>query len=191
MALPRNGFLVKILLIQPLKSPNFSLPNLKYQFKNKYPPLAKNFTKGYHLVITHVLYNFFDTSLITACAIFCSLKFHVFCTCTFFRCMVDSYIVLTYDCWHCFLVFNIWVSHALETTINFLLSNPWIVLFFIYPTLKFTQNFVHPTILSSVPPPTINNDRSLNVNDFNSKRTCQEVFQLWKDVLIHLNYKLY
>jgi hypothetical protein len=30
------------------------LPNLKYQFQNKYPPLAKNFTKGYQSVFTHV-----------------------------------------------------------------------------------------------------------------------------------------
>jgi hypothetical protein len=58
------------------------LPNLKYPLKNKYPPLAKKFTKGYHSVVTHVLYHFCDMSLITACAIFCSLKFHVVCTCT-------------------------------------------------------------------------------------------------------------
>jgi hypothetical protein len=68
-------FLVKTLLIQPLKSQNFSLTNLKYQLKNKYPPLAKNFTKGYHSLVTHVLYHFCGMSLITACAIFCSVKF--------------------------------------------------------------------------------------------------------------------
>jgi hypothetical protein len=48
------------------------------------------------------------------------------------------------------------VSHALEMTINFY-----------YPTLElfsfsFTQNFVYPTLFSSVPLPAINNDRSLN-----------------------------
>jgi hypothetical protein len=92
------------------------LPNLKYQLKNKYPLLARNFTKGYHSVVTHVLYHFCDNSdmsLITACAIFCSLKFHVVCTCTFFGdticfltnrkmikivTLIDSHIVLTYDC---------------------------------------------------------------------------------------------
>jgi hypothetical protein len=68
------------------------LPNLKYQLKNKYPPLAKNFTKGYHSIVTHVLYHFCDMSLIIACAIFCSLKFHVVCTCTFFR---DTICLLT------------------------------------------------------------------------------------------------
>jgi hypothetical protein len=61
-------FLVNILLIQPLKSKN-NLPSLKYQLKNKYPPLAKNFTNGYRSVVTHVLYHFCDMSLMTACAI--------------------------------------------------------------------------------------------------------------------------
>ena len=32
----------------------------------------------------HVLYHFCDTSFKTACTIFCTLKFHVVCTCTFF-----------------------------------------------------------------------------------------------------------
>jgi hypothetical protein len=31
------------------KSKKF-LPNLNYQLKNKYPPLARNFTKRYHSV---------------------------------------------------------------------------------------------------------------------------------------------
>jgi hypothetical protein len=68
-------FLVKILLIQPLKSQHFSLPNLKYQLKDKYPPLVKNSTKGYHLVVTHVLYHFCDMSLITflQCKVSCCL----------------------------------------------------------------------------------------------------------------------
>jgi hypothetical protein len=156
------------------------LPNLKYQLKNKYSPLAKNFTNGYHSIVTHVLYHFCDMSLITACEIFCSLKFHVVCTCTFFGdticlltkremikivTLIDSHIVLTYmtACWHCFLVSNISVSHALEMTINFY-----------YPTLElfsfsFTQPFAHSkfclylALFSSVPPPAINNDRSLIV----------------------------
>jgi hypothetical protein len=93
-------------------------PNLKYQFKNKYQPLSKNLTKGYRSVVTHVLYHFCDMSFITACVIFCSLKFHVVCTCTFFGdticlltnqkminivTLIDLHIVLTYDCWRCFL----------------------------------------------------------------------------------------
>ena len=78
-------FVAKILLTQPLKKSKILLPNLKYQLKNKYPPLAKNFTKGCHSVVTYyVLYHFCDMSLITDCEIFCSLKFHVVCICTFF-----------------------------------------------------------------------------------------------------------
>ena len=47
-------------------------------------PLAKKFTKGFHSVVIHVLYHFCDMCLTTACAIFCSLRFHVVCTWTFF-----------------------------------------------------------------------------------------------------------
>jgi hypothetical protein len=98
---------------------------------------------------------FCDTSLITACAIFCHLKFHVVCTCAIFESsetpfaswqigkwsrdktvtLIDLHIVLTYDCWQCFLVFNIWVSHALEKTINFI-TQP---LSFVF---HFTQPFI-------------------------------------------------
>jgi hypothetical protein len=61
----------------------------------------------------HALYHFCDMSLITACVIFCSLKFHVVCTCTFLGdiiclltnrkmikivTLIDLHIVLTYDC---------------------------------------------------------------------------------------------
>jgi hypothetical protein len=75
--------------------------------------MNKSFIKVYHSVVTHVIYHFCDMSLITACAIFCSLKFHVVCTCTFLGdticlltnrkiikivTLIDLYIVLTYDC---------------------------------------------------------------------------------------------
>ena len=76
-------FLVKSFADPTIKKSKKFSPNLKYQLKHKYPPLAKNFTKGYHSVVTHVLHYFCDMSLITACAIFCRLKFHVVCTCTF------------------------------------------------------------------------------------------------------------
>jgi hypothetical protein len=51
--------------------------------------------------------------------------------------LIDLHNVLTYDCWHCFLDFNIWVSHVFEMTIKFY-----------YPTLElfcfsFTQPFTH------------------------------------------------
>jgi hypothetical protein len=117
-------------------------------------------------------------SLITACAIFCNLKFHVVCTCTFFGdticlltnrkmikiTLIDLHIVLTYDC---FLVFNISVSRALEMTLNF--YYPTLELFCLsfthsydLPNLLLTQNFVYPTLFSSAPPPAINNDRSFS-----------------------------
>ena len=56
--------------------------------------------------------------------------------------LIDLHIVLTNDCWHCFLVFNIWVSHALV---------------FIYPTfyslkILFTQPF---SLQCHPPPPSI------------------------------------
>jgi hypothetical protein len=159
-----------------IKKSKIWLPNLKYQLKNKYPPLAKNFTKGNHSVVTHacplpLLWHEFDNGLWK----FCSLKFHVVCTCTFFGnniclptnrkmvkivTLIDSHIVLTYDCWHCFLVSNISVSHALEMTISF--YYPTLELFcFSFTHLLLTQNFVNQTLFSSVPPPAINNDRSL------------------------------
>ena len=152
----------------------FADPTSNINSKINTHPLAKNVTKGYHSVVTDVLYHFCDTSLITDCKMFCSLKFQVVCTCTFFGdticlptnrkmikivTLIDSHIVLTYDNWNCFqLVSNISVSHALE--INFY-----------YPTLElfcflFAQPFTYskfslPTLFSSVPPPAINNDRSL------------------------------
>ena len=105
-------FVAKFLLTQPLKSQK--LPNLKYQLKNKYPPLAKNFTKGYHSVVTHVLYHFCDMSLITACGNFLQSKvsccLHMYFLWRQHICLptnrkmikivtlIDSHIVLTYDC---------------------------------------------------------------------------------------------
>jgi hypothetical protein len=89
----RNVFFGKHFADPTIKKSKLFLPHLKYQFKNKYPPMAKNFTKGYHSIVIHVLYHFCDTSLIiTACAIFCSVKFHVVCTCSFFG---DTICLLT------------------------------------------------------------------------------------------------
>jgi hypothetical protein len=123
-------------------------------------------------------------SLITVCEIFCSLKFHTVCTCTFFgdtiwlptnrkmikivtlitvyrNALIDSHILFTYDCLHCFSVSNIWVSHALEMTI--FLYYPTHGLFFFSFTQPFTYSkFCLPAFLFSLPPPAINNDRSLS-----------------------------
>jgi hypothetical protein len=167
-------FVAKFFADSNIKKSQIWLPNLKYEFKNKYPPLAKNFTKGYHSV-THVLYHFCDMSLITDCKFFCSLKFHVICTCTFFGdticlptnrkmikivTLIDSHMVLPY-CWHCFLVSNISVSHALEKVINFYYS---ILQLFCF---SFTQPFTYSKFSLPNPflfwaTPAINNDRSLN-----------------------------
>jgi hypothetical protein len=56
-------FVVNILLIQAL---TFDYPTSNINLK-KYPPLGKNVTKGYHSVVTRVLYHFCDMSLRTAC----------------------------------------------------------------------------------------------------------------------------
>jgi hypothetical protein len=87
----REMFFVRtILLTQPLKSQKFDYPisNINFIF------FGINFikTKGYHSVVTHVLYHFCYMSLITACEIICSLKFHIVCTCSFFG---DTICLLT------------------------------------------------------------------------------------------------
>jgi hypothetical protein len=63
----------------------------------------------------------------------------------------DLHIVLTYDCWHCVLVFNIWVSQALEMTIHFFTQPFALFCFSFIPNLLLTRNFVYPTLFSSVP----------------------------------------
>jgi hypothetical protein len=42
----RNVFLGKIFADPTIKKSKKFTPNVKYQLKNKYPSLAKNFTKG-------------------------------------------------------------------------------------------------------------------------------------------------
>jgi hypothetical protein len=148
---------VKILLIRPLKSlKKFTQPQIST--KNKYPSvtLGRKLTKGYHSVVTPILTTSVTWVMITACAIFCSLKFHVFCTSVHFGDSIFPHdksendqdidsgwftysISLTYDCWHCFLVFNIWVRHALEMTI--ILYYPILELFCFSNTQPFTETY--------------------------------------------------
>jgi hypothetical protein len=52
----RNVFLGKNVADPIIKKSKIISANLKYQLKNKYPPLAKNFAKEYCSVVTHVLY---------------------------------------------------------------------------------------------------------------------------------------
>jgi hypothetical protein len=91
--------------------------------------------------------------------------------------LIDLHIVLTYVCWHCFLVFNIWVSHALEMTI-FFITQPLSCFVFHLPNLLVTQNFVYPTLFSSVPPHAINNDQSLTMHVYPNP-PCQ--LSLWEE----------
>jgi hypothetical protein len=167
-------FVAKILLTQPLKSKKIWLPNLKYQLKNKYPPLAKNFTKRYHSVVTHVpchfcmwhefdngLWNFLHSKVPCCLHMYFLWRHHLSPNKSKkIATLIDSHIVLTYDCWHYFLVSNISVSHAFEMII----TQPLSCFVFHLPNLLLTQNFVYPTLFSSLPPPAINNDRSLNTN---------------------------
>jgi hypothetical protein len=71
--------------------------------------------------------------------------------------LIDLCTVLIYDCWRCFLVFNIWVSPILEMTINLPnLPLSFFVVFFIYPTfcsLNILILVTQPFSLRSPPPP--------------------------------------
>jgi hypothetical protein len=69
---------------------NFVNPTIK-KSKTIFYPTSKTSQKD-TIQLSHILYHFCDMSLITACAIFCSLKFHVVCTCTFFG---DTVCLLT------------------------------------------------------------------------------------------------
>jgi hypothetical protein len=161
-------FLLTILLIRPLKIKNKVLPNLKYQLKNKYAPQAKNFTKRYyptHMSLTtlwhefdNCLCNFLQSKVSRCLHMYFLWRHHLPPDKSENDQNSDSdwfiYCIRTYDCWHCFLVFNIWVSHALEITKNFH-----------YPTLElfcfsFPQPFTHskfclpnPFLFGATPPP--------------------------------------
>ena len=98
-ALNINVFLGKNCANPTIKKSKHFLPNLKYQLQKLIPmhPCPKNMKRD--AVVTRV---------------FCSLNFHVLCTCTFSgdtNCLltnrpemiktatlIDSHIVLTYDC---------------------------------------------------------------------------------------------
>jgi hypothetical protein len=64
----------------------------------------------------------------------------------------DDWFTYRIDIWllTVLFVFNIWLGHALEMTINFI-SQPLSCFVFHLPDLLLTQNFVYPTLLSSVP----------------------------------------
>ena len=56
---------------------------------------------------------------------------------------------------------------SLEMTINFI-TQPLSCFVFHLPNLLLTQNLVYPTLFSSVPPPAINNERSLSTKRRNA-----------------------
>jgi hypothetical protein len=81
---------------------------------------------------------------------------------------------ITYDCWHLaiFAILPYWwlLLLSLQYLIQWVMLWKWQYIFitqplscflFHLPNLLLTQNFVYPTLFSSVPPPAINNDRSL------------------------------
>jgi hypothetical protein len=90
--------LCQISILSPKKQTSCPLrglgPNKKFSgapsTSGQFPPPP--LSAALHSGVTHILYHFCDTSLTTACAIFCSLKFHVVCTCTFFG---DTICLLT------------------------------------------------------------------------------------------------
>jgi hypothetical protein len=67
--------------------------------------------------------------------------------------VIDLQYIDICHCWHFFLVFNIWVSQASEMTRHFYYTQPLSCIDFHLPNLLLTENFVHPTLFSSVPPP--------------------------------------
>ena len=81
-------------------------------------------------------FHFCDMSLITACAIYFLSRNHLPPDKSEndqdSDSVIDLHVVFTYVCRHCFSSLQ-YLSHALEMT-KFLLPNPWIVLFLIYPT---------------------------------------------------------
>jgi hypothetical protein len=135
------------LLIQPLKSPKKFYPTSNINYKpNPGQKRYKRIPFSCHTCPLPLLWHEFDNCLcnfLQSKVSYC-LHMHVVSLETPF-CPDKSengqdsdsdwsHIVVIYDCWHCFLVFDIWVSHALEMTIHFYLPNPSVVLFFIYPT---------------------------------------------------------
>jgi hypothetical protein len=155
-------------------------PQISLILKNKYHPWPQSY-KQIQYRFTHVLYHFCDMSLITACDIFCSLKFHVVCTYTLFGdticlptngeiikivTLIDSHIVLTYDCWHVaifdilpywwllLLSFQYFGESCFGNDNTFLSPNPWVVFFFIYSTFYSLKIlFTQPFSLRCHPPP--------------------------------------
>jgi hypothetical protein len=106
-----------------------SLPNLKYQFPRLATPGQKRYKRipfSCHTCPLPLLWHEFDNCLCNFLQSKVSCCLHMYFLWRHHLppdksendqdivTLTDLHIVLTYGCWHCFLVFNIWVSHALE-----------------------------------------------------------------------------
>jgi hypothetical protein len=142
---------------------NIFYPTLNINWKYKYPPLAKNLA---HVQLSHVLYHFteFDNCLCNFLQSKVSCCLHMYFLWRNHLPPDKSESDQDYDSDWCTYCIDIWLSTLLFSLQHlsepcsgndntFLLPNPWVVLFFIYPTFYSLKNFVYPTIFSSVPPP--------------------------------------
>ena len=163
-------FLVKYFSDPTIKKSKNVLPNLKYQLENKYPPLAKNFTKGYtHPVpllwheFDNCLWNFLQSKV--SCCLHKYFLWRQHLPHDKSENDQDSnsdWFTYCIDIWHVDIAFSLqYLSESCFGTIHFY-----------YPTLElfcfsFTQPFTHskfclPNHFLFGATPAINNDRSLN-----------------------------
>ena len=159
-ALERNVCLGKNFAYPTIRKSYFCIPNLKYQLKSKYPPLAKLCKRLAFMCYTcplPLLWHEFDNHLrnFLHCEVSCCLHMYFLWRHhlhpdksendqDWFRYCMDIWLLtLLFD------IPNIWVSHALEMTINFYYAT--LELFCFSFTQPITQNFVYPTLFSSIP----------------------------------------
>jgi hypothetical protein len=163
MAPKRNIIRGKNFADPTIKKSKMWLPNLKYQLRNKYPPLVK-IPFSCHICPLPLLWHEFDNGLwnfpqskVSCCLhMYFLWRHHLSHNKSENDQDSDSHILLTYDCWHCFSVSNISVSRALEMTINF--HYPTLGCFvFHLPNLLRTQIFFE--IVSNLKPFTLRFDK--------------------------------
>ena len=148
--LNRNLFLVKGFLTQSLKSHNWNvfypISNINKKIPTPGQKLYKRIPFSCHICPLPLLWHEFDN-----------------CLCNFLQSKVSC-------CRH---MYFLWRHHLPpdksenDQDKSLLLCFSFTQLYcfvFHLPNLLLTQNFVYPTLFSSVPPPAINNDRSLRHN---------------------------
>jgi hypothetical protein len=159
----RNVFLGKKFADPTIKKTKIWLPNFKYQLINNYPPLAKNRLQKDTMQLSHMS---FTTSVTRVCENFCSLevscclhmyflwKHHLFCQND--QDSDSDWFTYCSDKWLLTLLFiqQYFIESCFEIDNKFLLPNPWVVLFFIYPTFYLLKIlFTQPFSLLCHPPP--------------------------------------